>query len=99
MLVLELTNHLHSRDKYVGALLEYGKSKVIQIQLTAGSEIKEHRTNADALILVQKGRLLFGFGEQQVELAPDKLLHIDPDEPHSLRALEDTEALLIRTER
>lgn len=99
MQVFEMNNHLQSKDKYVGALTEYGKTKVIQLQLAAGSEIKEHRTNADALIIVQKGRVVFGFGEQQVELTPDKLLHILPDEPHSLRAIEDVEALLIRSER
>ena len=99
MQVLEVKHHLQSKDKYIGALTEYGKTKVIQLQLAAGNEIKEHRTNADALIIVQKGRVVFAFGEQQVELTPDKLLHILPDEPHSLRALEDAEALLIRTER
>lgn len=99
MQVYDAKSYLQSKEKHTGVLAEFAKTKVIQLQLKAGSAIAEHRTNADALIIVQKGRVIFGFGEQEVELAPDKLLHIDPDEPHSLRAVEDTEILLIRTER
>jgi quercetin dioxygenase-like cupin family protein len=100
MQIHELTNHLgDSRDKFTGPVTAYGGTKVVQIQLRAGSEIPEHRTNADALIVVRKGRVVFGFGDDQVELTPDRLLHIFPDEPHNLRAVEDTELLLIRTER
>jgi len=99
MQVYDLIHYLESKEKHVGPLTEYARTKVIQIQLRAGQEIKEHRTNADALIVVLKGRVIFGFGEHEVELTPDKLLHILPEEPHSLRATEDLEALLIRTER
>jgi quercetin dioxygenase-like cupin family protein len=99
MQVHELKNHLQSKDRYTGVLTEFAKTKVIQLQLAAGSEIREHRTSADALIVVQKGRVVFAFGDQEVELGPDRLLHIPPDEPHSLRALEELEALLIRIER
>ena len=98
MQVFELNSYLSEKDKYVGALTEYGNTKVIQIQLAAGNEIKEHRTNADALIVVRKGRVVFSFGEERAELTNGQLLHILPNEPHSLQAVEDVELLLIRTE-
>lgn len=94
-----LENHLQAKDKYTGTVTAYGKTKIMQLQLSAGQVIPAHQTDADVLIIVQKGRVVFEFQGEQVQLAPDKLLHISPGETHSVHALDDVEALLIRTEK
>jgi len=99
MQVYELKHHLGDKDRYTGVLAEFARTKVIQLRLAAGAEIREHRTSDDVLIVVLKGRVVFRFGEKKAELGPYRLLHIPPDEPHSLRAIEDLEALLIRIGR
>ncbi|KZE48859.1 hypothetical protein AV540_16505 [Brevibacillus parabrevis] len=49
-------------------------------QLRAGSFIPEHDTDADVLLLVQKGKAVFDFSGEQIELDPQALLYMLPAE-------------------
>ncbi|MDF2723781.1 MAG: hypothetical protein K0Q59_3456 [Paenibacillus sp.] len=103
MEMIALENRLQSRDKLIEPIMEYGHTKIVQLQLKAGSGIPAHSAKTDLLVVVQKGRVQFtgeGTGEAAdgpFELSPDKLLRIPSGVRHSVLALEDTIALLIFT--
>ncbi|GED27380.1 hypothetical protein BAG01nite_34820 [Brevibacillus agri] len=100
MQTYDLNNHLESAPKHIGALMGFERTKVLQLQLRAGAFVPEHDTDADVLIIVQKGTAVFDFSGKQVELTPQTLLHMLPLEKHSVRALdEDVEMVVIRIER
>ncbi|GEB30695.1 MULTISPECIES: AraC family ligand binding domain-containing protein [Brevibacillus] len=100
MQTFDLKNYLESAPKHIGALMGFERTKVLQLQLRAGSFIPEHDTDADVLILVQKGKAVFDFSGKQIELDPQSLLYMLPAEKHSVRALdEDVEMVVIRIER
>ncbi|OPA76264.1 hypothetical protein BVG16_18895 [Paenibacillus selenitireducens] len=99
MKLFNLESHLHEKDKYMAPLTAFEKTKVVQIQLTAGNGIPDHMANADLLIVVQKGIVVFEVAGERVELTPSQMLYMEPKEQHSLQAVDDVELLLIRVER
>lgn len=99
MKVFQLESYLLDKEKYMAPLTVFEKTKVVQIQLQEGQAIPSHATNADVLIVVQKGKVSFEVAGETVELTPGELLYMEPKEQHGLIALQDVELLLIRIER
>jgi len=60
----------------------------------AGQELTEHRSGRAALVQVVDGRLRFIADGDAHDAGPGFWLHMDPDTPHALVALEPTIMLL-----
>jgi quercetin dioxygenase-like cupin family protein len=101
MNIFQLPSHLHGQDsqgknKHIGKVTEFRNVRVLQLQLLAGTVVPEHNTDADVIISIQKGSAVFDFQGEKVTLTPGQLLHINALELHSVEALEDMEALVVR---
>ena len=60
----------------------------------AGQELTEHRAARAAVVQVITGRLQFTVDEQTMDAGPGFWLHMAPEAPHSLVAIEPTIMLL-----
>jgi quercetin dioxygenase-like cupin family protein len=75
-------------------LLNRAEGRVVLFAMDAGQVISEHRAPFLATVQVLDGRLRFGIGGREREMAAHDWLLIPPDAPHSLEAIEATRFVL-----
>jgi quercetin dioxygenase-like cupin family protein len=68
--------------------------RVVLLALEAGSQLKEHKVDADITVLVLRGSVRFRVGEDERQLEKGRLLAVGRELTHDVIALEDTELLL-----
>jgi quercetin dioxygenase-like cupin family protein len=64
------------------------------ILMQSGSQWEEHKTDSRITVQPIEGRIRFSFQRRCVELGANEVLVLEPREPHSVEALEDTAFLL-----
>lgn len=80
----------------VTPLGQFGMSRVMQLQLKAGSELSAHAAPERVLVVVLSGRGSFDFNGEVVTLHERQMLHMHPDEMHAVKADTDMDLLLVR---
>ncbi len=73
--------------------------RLVAFGFDTGQELTEHSSASAVVVQVVEGRIQFDVGEASTELGPTSWIYLEPNEPHSLRALEPSIVLLtlIRT--
>jgi len=66
---------------------------IARVFLIKGAVVAEHSHPNEQFTTLEKGRLQFIIEGQEYELAPGQSMLIPPDEPHVVRALEDSVAM------
>lgn len=97
--MMELINtpyYLNEKHKYINKVLNFGKVNVVNMQLQLGEEVAEHDVDADVLIIVKTGKVAFTVEGEEVEVSPQNVLHMNPGERHSLKALEVSDFLVLQ---
>lgn len=80
-------------------VLHTERMTVALIHLAQGATVPEHAHDNEQVSLVQKGRLRFTIaGEEQIAV-PGQAVHLPPNVPHKVEALEDSLAVDIFTPR
>lgn len=87
---------LPTEGRKVTPIGQYGATRVMQLQLKAGSELSSHSAPERVLVIVLQGRGRFGFGEDTVPVHERQVLHMTAGEPHSVFADTDLDLLLVR---
>lgn len=75
---------------------QYAATRVMQLQLKAGSEMPSHAAPERVLVIVLSGEGHFDFSGEIVPLHERQVLHMAPGEPHGVVAKTDMELLLVR---
>jgi quercetin dioxygenase-like cupin family protein len=83
-------------ERKVTPIGQYGATRVMQLQLRAGTAMPAHSAPERVLVVVLAGRGSFGFGAEQVALHERQVLHMAPGEEHSVKAETDLDLLLVR---
>lgn len=96
MELLEMPYLLVNKKKHVQKVAKFEKTNIVNMQLAAGEEIPEHDADADVLIIVNSGRVEFTAEGTIAEVSPGVMMRMTPKEKHSLRALEDSNFLVIQ---
>lgn len=96
MELIDTPNLLEEKNKHIHKAINFGKTKVVNMQLQTGEKIAEHDSAADVVIIVRSGKVSFNVEGQTVEVSPDNILHMDPKEKHSLTALEPSDILVLQ---
>lgn len=96
MFVISTPNVLKETDKLAEKVYDTDRYSALNIQLKKGESIPNHFAIDEVLIVVRKGVVSVTVGEETVELSNDELLHIDPKEPHSLEAKEDSDIIVVQ---
>ncbi len=58
--------------------------------LRRGSQVREHSHVHEQVSIVLSGRLRFRVGGEEYMVGPGDIVHIPPNTPHSVHALEDS---------
>lgn len=88
--------HLAEKNKHIDKVLNVGKVIVINMQLQLGETVAEHDVDADVLIIMKTGKVVFMVNGEEAEVSPQTVLHMKPGEKHSLKALEASDLLVLQ---
>lgn len=79
-------NSANSQPLYVDA-----HGRILRFSLKPGQSISEHKAaNSPFYVIILKGRGIFTGGDRfEREFGPDTLIVFDPEEIHSIRALDE----------
>ena len=71
------------------------EARAVVSHLRAGEEMGAHRVRERAIVQVVSGRVAITCGQAEDECPQGALVVFEPGEEHAVRALEDTEMLLL----
>ncbi|MBK6617841.1 MAG: cupin domain-containing protein [Nitrosomonas sp.] len=75
-------------------IVKTDEMELARLVILAGKEFPTHKVSGPIIVHCINGKIEFtAMGEIQV-LMPGQLLHLMPDEPHSVKAVEDSVVLL-----
>lgn len=96
MNLIETPYLLTEKEKHIQKVLKLDNVFISNIQLKIGEEIPEHDSKKEVIIAVRKGAVAFMVEGEEVIVTEENVLHMDPLEMHSLKAVEDTDLLVIQ---
>lgn len=82
------------REGKTSALFKAGQLELARIVLRAGESMREHQAPGEITLQCLEGLLELSTPSGQQQLRPGELIHLLPREPHGLRAIQDSSALL-----
>jgi len=85
-----------AQPRQVTMIGQYADTRVMHLQLKAGTDIPSHAAPSRALVIVVSGRGHFDFDGEIIPLHERQVLHMEPAEPHAVVAETDLELLVVR---
>jgi len=82
------------QDGQTSALFKAGQLELARIVLRAGESMREHQAPGEITLQCLEGLLELSTPTGTQQLQPGQLIHLLKREPHALKALEDSSALL-----
>lgn len=82
------------QDGQTSALFKAGQLELARIVLRAGETMREHQAPGEITLQCLEGLLELSTPTGTQQLRPGQLIHLLKREPHALKALEDSSALL-----
>ncbi|MET1249410.1 hypothetical protein ABWW58_11520 [Sporolactobacillus sp. STCC-11] len=71
---------------------------VMHLSLQKGQEIPEHHGgDAEVTVIPVRGAIVFTASGQSEHLVPGKLVHLNAQELHAVRAEEDSDVILVKS--
>lgn len=81
-------------------IVETPSQTVTHLVIPAGKEVPTHYADADVIVVPIKGKVIFGdaTNDHFETLVPGDIVKMTPSEPHNLRAIDDTEVMVIKSQ-
>lgn len=79
-------------------LVQEENQVVTHLVLPKGESLAKHHVNKTVVVVPIKGRVNFSDEHTTEEIYPGKIVRMQPDEVHSLDALEDAELMVIKSD-
>jgi quercetin dioxygenase-like cupin family protein len=86
-------------ESFSETLVRTSAIEVTRLPLGAGEEKEDHVAPHDVLIYCVSGRVQLRCRDHDSKLTAGVLVHLQPEEPHSLRADEDSVLLIVAVQR
>ncbi len=96
MHLIETPYLLEEKEKNVSKVIQFDNNDVVNIQLRIGEEIKEHNADANVLIVIRRGKVIFTVEGVEQVVTTNNVLHMNPLEKHALKAVEDSDIVVIK---
>lgn len=77
-------------------LIDEDKLQVTHLQIKSGEEVPSHKSDKTVIVVIYKGKVDFKGEEEKYTIFPGDIVRMDPNEIHSLRAIEDSDLLVIK---
>lgn len=81
----------------IGHIFESENQVVTNLVMATGKEIPTHRAPFTVVVVPVKGRVIFKGEDFEEEIFPGTIVRMEPNEDHSLVALEDSELMVIKS--
>lgn len=78
-------------------LIDEPNQTVTHLVLKAGQAVPEHKVPQTVIVVPIKGRIDFSNCEESQEIYPGRIVQMIPDEWHALKALEDSELMVVKS--
>ena len=82
--------------KHAKRVLKQTNYDVVHIHLKKGEELSTHHAKVETLIIVRCGKVSFTVEDETVVLTNEEVLQMEPYEKHSLKAINNTDLLLLK---
>lgn len=79
-------------------LIETENQVVTHLDLDKGKEMPEHKSDFTAIVVPIKGRVEFTASGERTEIYPGKIVRMEAGEFHFLKALEDSDLIVIKSD-
>lgn len=77
-------------------LLGEDKLQITHLQIKQGEEVPSHKSDKNVVVVIYKGKVNFT-GENKSEIiVPGNIITMKPNEMHSLKAIEDSDLMVIK---
>lgn len=77
-------------------LIDEDKLQITHLQIKQGEEIPSHKSDKNVVVVIYKGKVDF-VGENGNEIiVPGNIITMKPNEMHSLKAIEDSDLMVIK---
>ncbi|MBS6921415.1 MULTISPECIES: AraC family ligand binding domain-containing protein [Anaerococcus] len=77
-------------------LLDEEKLQITHLQIKQGEEIPSHKSDKNVVVVIYKGKVDF-VGENGNEIiVPGDIITMDPNELHALKAIDDSDLMVIK---
>lgn len=81
-------------EHVTSAFFKSEQLELVRLVMPRDKEMREHRVAGEITVLCIEGLIEFTAHGRSQRMAPGQLIHLAAGEPHALRALADTTALL-----
>ena len=80
-------------------IIETESQVVTHLVIPAGKNVPEHFVDCDVIVVPIKGKAIFGDVTEKREevVVPGDIVQLHPNEHHYLKAIEDTEVMVIKS--
>ena len=77
-------------------LLDEDKLQITHLQIKQGEEIPSHKSDKNVVVVIYKGKVDFKRENGNQIIIPGDIITMDPNEIHALKALEDSDLMVIK---
>lgn len=96
MKLVKAPHDIDGKNKHALRLIKEETFDCIHMHLKQGENISTHHAKTDVLIIVRSGKVEFDVEGEKVVLTNEDVLHLKPYEKHGLKAIEETDIILIK---
>lgn len=77
-------------------LVDENKLQVTHLQIKSGEEIPSHKSDKSVVVVIYKGKVDFSGEDSNKIIIPGDIIVLNPDETHALKAIEDSDLMVIK---
>ena len=77
-------------------LVDEDNLQITHLQIKKGEEIPSHKSDKSAVVVIYKGKVDFKEESGSQIIIPGDIITMDPNETHALKAIEDSDLMVIK---
>ena len=77
-------------------LVDENKLQITHLQIKSGEEIPSHKSDKSVIVVIYKGKVDFSGEDSNKIIIPGDIIVLNPDETHALKAIEDSDLMVIK---
>lgn len=91
---------LSVKDEFARAhnIYETDSQVVTHLNISANEEIPSHKSTTNVIVVIYEGEVEFTENEDTYNINPGDIVQMNPNTPHSLKAISDSKLMVIKSE-
>ena len=77
-------------------LVDEDNLQITHLQIKKGEEVPSHKSDKNVVVVIYKGKVDFKGENGSETIVPGDIITMDPNEMHSLEAIEDSDLMVIK---